>query len=163
LIASEPNVWRRSWKRSGASPALHRRHEPAPQRRRIGVVAILAGEHEIVRPRELPAAREPADHVRDILHHRDRPRTARLWATDLIARVALVHPDRLVLEVDVAPAERDQLAAAQPGERRRDEDRRVLLTGGGIGSAWTSSGVKNSYRAASYDSRSFGTTAAGLS
>ena len=31
------------------------------------------------------------------------------------------------LEVDVAPVEREQLALAQAGKRRGEEDRRVLL------------------------------------
>ena len=41
--------------------------------------------------------------------------------------VARAHADRRAGEVDVAPAERKQLATAQPGERGRQEDRGVLL------------------------------------
>jgi hypothetical protein len=45
--------------------------------------------------------------------------------------VARRDTDRGVREVDVTPAQRDELAAAQARERRREEDRGVLLVGCG--------------------------------
>jgi hypothetical protein len=42
-------------------------------------------------------------------------------------RERALDPDRALLEVDVAPAQRDELAAAQTGERGREKERGVLL------------------------------------
>src|SRR3712207_8629557 len=52
---------------------------------------------------------------------------AALRRCELAERIARAHAHGRVGEVDVAPAQRDELSLAQAGERRHQEDRRVLL------------------------------------
>jgi hypothetical protein len=51
--------------------------------------------------------------------------------SELTEAVVGADADRLAGKVDVSPSQRDKLAAAQPGHRRGQVDRRVLLAGGG--------------------------------
>ena len=51
----------------------------------------------------------------DLGHHRDHSHVAALGRDDLAVAVVAPDSDRLTGEVDVAPAQRDELAAAQPG------------------------------------------------
>jgi hypothetical protein len=75
-----------------------------------------------VRPAGLQVAERPADP----LDHRHGARLARLRLAGAFGAVALEDSDRGLLEVDVFPAQRQQLAAAQAAERGGQVDRGVL-------------------------------------
>jgi hypothetical protein len=128
LIASEPNVWRKSWKRSGRSPrSVARVDEPPPQGRRVEVAGDLAGEDRVVEPPgvvALPQARERLCHLGD---QGDGARPTALRRGDGPVRERALDADRALREVDVARAQRDELSAAQAGEGGGQKQRRVLL------------------------------------
>ena len=64
----------------------------------------------------------------DVGHHRHRAHLAALRRAQAAVRVvAAAHANRLAGEVDVAPLQREQLAHAQAGERRGQEQGAVLL------------------------------------
>ena len=132
-IIRVPNVWRRSWNRSGRRPAASapscsggaapshpdtsrsRRRRPDPLRR----VQSLA----------LPS-RASAD--ADIRRHRHRADLAGLRCRELARGSSFLGLARRAGEVDVAPAHATSSPHAQTSERRGQEDRSVLL---GLGRA----------------------------
>jgi hypothetical protein len=92
--------------------------------------AALGGEHEVVLPGEQLTPTDPRQRRGDIRghgHHTDLPRFRR---GQLACRVARPHTDGQGVEVDIAPAQPEQLASAQAGERGGEEDRAVDLGGG---------------------------------
>ena len=84
-------------------------------------------EDQVVVSRPPPAPPESGKRGRDVRRHRHGPHLARLRGGELALGVAGAHADHLAGEVDVAPAQSEQLAAAQAGERSGEEDRGVLL------------------------------------
>jgi len=70
----------------------------------------------------------------DLLDHRNRARAAGLRPRQLALAAGLDHAERLLVEVDRAPAQREQLAAAaRAGERGGDVERPVLLRARRVG------------------------------
>ena len=92
--------------------------------------ARLAGKDELVAPGEVLALEQPRERLRDLGHHRHRPSAPALGRADVAGAVVVAphHADRLGLEVDVADAEREELAETEPGEGGRQEERAVLLS-----------------------------------
>ncbi len=127
-----PNVWRRSWKRRSRRPAVRRRLlVAAPQGRRVEVAAELTGEDHVVVARPGLTLSEPGEGSGDVGGHRHGAAAARLGRAQDAVGDARAHADVRAGEVDVAPAQGDELAAAQAGERGGEEDRGVLLAVGG--------------------------------
>jgi hypothetical protein len=58
-----------------------------------------------------------------VIDHRNGARTSGRRARQLALNAGLDHAERLLVEVDRAPAQRQQLAAAQAGERGGDVER----------------------------------------
>ena len=136
-----PNVWCRSGKRSRPSPArAGRLDEAAVHCRRVHERAGYAREDEVVVGRPALALTEPGERGNDVWGYRHRAPFAALGAREVALAEACRNADRRVGEVDVAPAQRDELAAAQAGECRGEEDRCVLIVGRGVTNASTSSG-----------------------
>ena len=79
--------------------------------------------------------REPVEDAADLVGHRHRPgRPSRLRGAELAAHVVLPDANPGGGPVDVAPAQRDELALAQTGQRRGEPDGLVELledAGGG--------------------------------
>jgi hypothetical protein len=67
----------------------------------------------------------------DLVDHRDDADLARLGRDELAVGEVGAHADGLAGEVDVAPAQREELAAAQSGEGGGEEDGGVLVVAGG--------------------------------
>src|SRR3954471_8817168 len=131
LMASEPKVWRRSWKRSGRSPAASRRAlVAAAQRRVVERLPLWGAEHEAVTAGVAVALGEPGQRLRGRVDQRHRAAMPALGRDQLPARVLLHRPDGAVFEVHVTPPQPQALPHPQPRERRRQIDGRVLLGGG---------------------------------
>ena len=123
-----PNVWRRSWKRRRPEGgALQRGLVAAGEGRAVEVAARDAREDEVVVGRPVLAVGEPGEGGRDVGCHRDRADVAALRRREAAAGEGPADAHARGGEVDVSPAESDELAAAEAGERGREEDRRVLL------------------------------------
>jgi len=116
---------------------LERSIEAAPQLPGAQVGADLAAEDEVFVAGEVLAALELRQAVGDLRDHRDAPDPLAL--RDLLGPIGVVVPDvdQVAEEVDIRPAQPDQLALAQSGERRGHVEGGVLLVGGmrGIGQA----------------------------
>jgi hypothetical protein len=92
------------------------------ERGRVGVVAELVREDEIATAGEVLAARDAIQHRRRLVTEGDRPGLAGLrHVLALAGEVAMPNGDALALPVDVAPAEAEQLALTQAGERRQPD------------------------------------------
>jgi hypothetical protein len=133
LIASEPKVCAGLEAQHAQVGALQRRHVAAARRRRVDVAALGAGEDEVRRLRLALAPGELRQGLVDLLDHRNRARAAALRARQLALAAGLDRAERLLVEGGRAPAQREQLAAAQAGERGGDVERPVLLRARGVG------------------------------
>ena len=120
-----PKVWRRSWKRSGRSPAASRARScsgvAAPSRRGSrraapGNTRSSAAGERAARGRAGRAPRPTAATMGTARPLPDLRRRQRAMA------VARADADQSQLEVDVAPAQREQLSHAKAGERRGEVD-----------------------------------------
>jgi hypothetical protein len=87
-----------------------------------GQVVAERGD-EVVRPCALIAAAEAVEDACDRIAHRHAADALRLGRAERAAGEAAPHEDHALGEVDVRPAQRAQLAHAQAGERRGDEER----------------------------------------
>src|SRR3954471_21603119 len=118
LMASEPKVWRRSWKRSGRSPAASRRAlVAAAQRRVVERLALWRAEHEDVAASVAVALGEPGQRLRGRVDQRHRAAMPALGRDQVPARVLLHRPDGAVFEVRVVPAQPQALPAVDGGGR----------------------------------------------
>src|SRR4051812_15625691 len=122
-----PKVWRRSWKRSRPRPA---RAAAATKRRHIAEASMKPRSRRGRPGRRAPSSTRAA-RAGPARRRRRAPsaprgpcRSSGAWVALAVARR---DADRRVGEVDVAPAQRDQLPAPQAGERGGQEDRGVLL------------------------------------
>jgi xanthine/CO dehydrogenase XdhC/CoxF family maturation factor len=88
------------------------------ERRVVQVIAGDAREDQVVRAWEEFTAVEPRERLGDGIDHRHRTARSVLRSAKFAVGVAGAHPDRLELQVDIAPAECQQLAHTQAGERR---------------------------------------------
>jgi hypothetical protein len=107
--------------------------EPPPQRRRVEVPGHLAGEDRVGGRRGVAALPEARKRVCHFGNQRNRPRPAALGRRHSAVRERALDADRALDEVDVAPAQGDELAAAQPRKAGGEEQRSVLLGGGRAG------------------------------
>lgn len=111
---------------------------PHARRPQSGAVALLQGlvadvlaawrtEDEIFVRREVFALTEAGEPLRYLLGHRHCALRPALRRRRLALGPVFTDVDRATSEVDVPPAQREQLPHPQSGERGRVEDRRVLL------------------------------------
>ena len=91
----------------------------------------MPAEDEVVLVGEVLALAEPRERLGDLGRHRDRADLAGLRRGQVAVGVAGSDADGRAGEVDVSPAQRDELALAEAGERGGEEDRGVLLGLGG--------------------------------
>ena len=91
----------------------------------------MPGKTRSSSPVELVALAEAREGLGDDGRERDRPDLAGLRRRQRALGVARGHADVSAREVDVAPAQCDELAAAQAGEGGGEVDRGVLLGRGG--------------------------------
>jgi hypothetical protein len=94
------------------------------------VAAELRGEHRVVLARHEATACELREALGDLVDHGDDADLSGLGRDDLAVGEICAHADRLAWEVDVAPAQRAQLAAPEAGEGCGEVDRAVLVVGG---------------------------------
>jgi len=86
-------------------------------------------EHEIVVSLPVRPLKERLEFAGDFIGHRHTPsRTPGLRRAEFAADVVLAYTNSARRPVDVAPAQRDQLALAQPGHRGRPKYRPVDRT-----------------------------------
>jgi hypothetical protein len=84
------------------------------------------GEHQLVVARVLGRVVEPVELARYGVRHRHAARRAfALGRPELVEHVVLPDSDARRPPVDVAPAQRDQLALAEPGHRCRNVERSI--------------------------------------
>ena len=108
--------------------AVERGHVAAAQRRAVDVAAELADERPGRRRRSTSSrSASRASAAATSRRQRHGAHLAALRRRQPAAGEAGADADERAGEVDVAPAQRDELAAAQARERRGEEDRRVLL------------------------------------
>ena len=104
----------------------------------LGAVKRLAGfgmaEHQLAIARVQGALPEIAESIGDTLRHRHRATGSdRFRVSELAAHVGRDDADPARVEVDVAPAEPDQLALTKSGHRRGQIQRRLDSTEGVVG------------------------------
>jgi hypothetical protein len=90
----------------------------APQGRAVEMAAALAGQDEIVLRGQLVTLAEQRQRSGDLRRQRHRADLAALGRGQVTGREARPHADDVVGEVDLAPAQRDQLAPPQTRTRR---------------------------------------------
>jgi hypothetical protein len=96
------------------------------------VAAVVLGEHECAVVGRWSSAIEAGKPFGSGVDERHGADLAGLGRRRGAGRIAGTDPDDMRREVDVAPAQRPQLAHAQPGECRDDEDRGVLVIDGRV-------------------------------
>jgi hypothetical protein len=99
------------------------------ERRAVDVAAELADEDKVVVLSRGPALPELGQGRRDPGRHRHRSDLAALRRGQGAVGVTRANAERLAGEVDIAPVECEQFAAAKAGKRRGQVDRPVLLAG----------------------------------
>jgi hypothetical protein len=112
--------------------AFERRSVPARKGRGIEVVAERARKDELVFAGEVLALAESGECLGYCRREWDGTDFAALGCGETAAGEGAADADAMCGEVDVAPAEGDEFASAQSGERRGEVDRGVLF---GIGYA----------------------------
>jgi len=123
-MASKPKVCAGLEAQHAQNGALQRRY--VAQRRRVHVAALRAGEDEVRRLRMALAPRQASSGPCRPARPSEPCTHVRTSATQLALAAGLDHAERLLVEVDRAPAQREQLAAAaQAGERGGDVERPV--------------------------------------
>lgn len=127
LTAIEPKKWRNEWNGSVRSPA---RRVASPQGAWVEVAAEGGGEDGVLVAGLQLAAGEARELVGDLVDHGDDADLAGLRGDDLAVGEVAAHADGLAGEVDVAPAQREQLAAPQTGQSGGEDDGGVLVVGG---------------------------------
>src|SRR5829696_1444717 len=100
---------------------------PPPKRRTVEMAANRAREDEIVGTGEVLPLTEASEHHRYGGNHRNDADSVAFRGDDLLVGVVAVHAERLPLEINVTPAERNELAAAQTREGGGQVERAVLL------------------------------------
>jgi hypothetical protein len=96
------------WAQPGASACGDK---PPAQSRPVDVKPEIAGEHQVVVAHQLAALAQTSERLRHFRDHRDDASAARLGRCQLSIRITSGHADRRAPEVDIAPPQRDQLAA----------------------------------------------------
>jgi hypothetical protein len=97
------------------------------QRGAVEVAARDPDEDQVVVAGEELSLAEPGERLPDLRRHRNRADLAGLRRREVAVRVAGSDANGGAGEVDVSPAERDELALAEAGECCGEEDRCVLL------------------------------------
>src|SRR5439155_16665271 len=106
---------------------LQRRLVASDKSTRIEVLAVRARQDEVLVGGPGVALAELGERLSDLRRHGDRAHLPGFRRRLLSGGDGRADADRVRREVDVAPAQGDQLAATQPGERRGEEQRCVLF------------------------------------
>src|SRR4051812_1075869 len=91
------------------------------------VTSEPTAEHEVVGCCEPVSLAEVCEDLGDLSHHWDSALATALWSSFSAVREVAADVDQLKSEVEVAPAQCEQLALSQTTERRGEVDRGVLL------------------------------------